>query len=301
MFYYNAHGLNICSELYFPELIEEDPGNKFDVSIKFGFDYFPNQNINKLNFNNFIEVSLNSNRITLFWKEECACTIINGKKILINPTHNIGEDLIRLIILGHVLAIILHLKGRLILHANAVNINNGAVIFLGSSGKGKSTTSLALHKKGYNLLSDDILSIKIDKDNQPIVFPSFPRIKLWPEVIENLNENPYSMPKLHLDTEKRSYFIEDNFLDIPIPLKSIYLIKDSNKVGINQIKSQKALMEIVKSSYCYPIFDNDKVSENLNQCAKILKKVPVKVLKIKKSFANIPKIVEIVEKDININ
>jgi hypothetical protein len=60
-------------------------------------------------------------------------------------------------------------------------------------------------------------------------------------------------------------------------------------------------MEIVKSSYCYPIFDNDKVSENLNQCAKILKKVPVKVLKIKKSFANIPKIVEIVEKDININ
>ena len=58
------------------------------------------------------------------------------------------------------MGILLHQRGRMVLHASAVNINDGAVAFMGHNGAGKSTTTFSFMASGYPLVADDILSLE---------------------------------------------------------------------------------------------------------------------------------------------
>ena len=107
----------------------------------------------------------------LIWNDIEICEITHGKKITVNPLTGIEENFLRVLILGPAFGILLHQRGRLVLHASTVNINGGAVAFMGFNGGGKSTTTAALNNKGYPLVCDDISSVEFDENGTPVVFP----------------------------------------------------------------------------------------------------------------------------------
>ncbi len=106
------------------------------------------------------------------------------------------------------MGIILHQRGFLVLHGSAVQMDDGAVAFLGRCGDGKSTITAALNNKGYSIISDDVLPVKLDENNIPLLFPSFPTIKLYNDVIEYLNEDYRNYDKIHPEIEKYLYKTE---------------------------------------------------------------------------------------------
>jgi len=69
------------------------------------------------------------------------------------------------------------------LHCTAVVVNGGAVGFLGDCGYGKSSLAAAFLQAGYPLLTDDLLVLK-EEGRHFLAYPSFPRIKLFPEMAE---------------------------------------------------------------------------------------------------------------------
>lgn len=300
---YYAHGLNIKSELFFPEFPIKET-SKVDVLIRFGKINLSNnissKNIREVYLSKLTKVKItSSNLIYLFWND-IEIFIINNNEIIINPKTGLNLNFLKFLLFGYVFAILLHLRGRLVLHANAINMNNTAIVISGVSGIGKSTISFAFHQKGYKLLCDDVLSIKIGKKCQT-VYPGFPRIKLWPDVIQNFEEDPGMIPKIHNKTSKRFYNISGNFSDIEKQIKTIYFIKETGNIGIEKIKPQKAIIELIKGSYCFKLLNKSELSENLRQCSAIVNKVPVKILEIEKSYKNLNKLVEIIEKDIQNN
>lgn len=300
MYFYFAHGLKIASEVRFPEF-SKILGNESeaDLIIRFGSINPPKLKKDFKEFTCGITIKARViNNITYIYRHDLKLFAIKeGKEIIINPSSGLEDNFLRLHILGNAIPIALHQRRRLILHANAVNVEGGAVVFLGSSGIGKSTISLALHDKGYCLISDDVLSIEV-KDYNITIFPSFPRIKLWPDVItEYINENPELAPQLFSNTDKRSYMVKTDF-DLPLPLKAIYIMELANNTNIENINSEDSVMGLIKNSYLYGFFENDDVAQNLRDCAKIVNHIPVKKLRIQHSFDNIPQIVKIVEKDI---
>lgn len=76
-------------------------------------------------------------------------------------------------------------------HAGAVADHEGAQIFLGESGTGKSTLSAALAHKGDDLLSDDVTLVTLGDDGSPIAW------KFQPEAA--LNKDSYELASLHND------------------------------------------------------------------------------------------------------
>lgn len=60
---------------------------------------------------------------------------------------------------GALLAVHLMLRGHLVLHASAVQLNGHAVAFVGASGMGKSTLAAALCGHGCGLVADDVLRV----------------------------------------------------------------------------------------------------------------------------------------------
>jgi hypothetical protein len=72
-------------------------------------------------------------------------------------------------VLGSAFGILLHQRGHLVLHASAIAVGSGAVIFCGPSGAGKSTLAAALLRQGYPFIADDVCHIGFD-GARPIVF-----------------------------------------------------------------------------------------------------------------------------------
>ncbi|MDX8394562.1 MAG: hypothetical protein R8K21_08285, partial [Mariprofundales bacterium] len=76
--------------------------------------------------------------------------ISNGNSITVESAKNSDPQSIRLFLLGSCLGAILHQRGMLILHANAIRFDDGCVLFAGTSGQGKSTLAAAFHHRGHD-------------------------------------------------------------------------------------------------------------------------------------------------------
>ncbi len=171
MYYYQAFGLAIRSELQLPELIEGSAG-KYDVDI-----LFPRPD-EAGTLDRFSETTL---RVTdgeaYFSYAGIGSFLIRaGNQILIDPAPGVDEGSLRLFLLGNVLGTLAFLRGFLVLHGSAVAIDGQGVAFLGHSGEGKSTMAAAFSDK-YPLIADDVLVIRTD-EAVPLICPAFPHLKL---------------------------------------------------------------------------------------------------------------------------
>lgn len=92
--------------------------------------------------------------------------------------------------LGPVLAIALHLRGAVLLHASSAVMRGRAVLFAGPSGSGKSATAATLHRFGYDVLSDDLTEINDAFE----ALPSVAAIRLWPDVLQALHGSANAFP-----------------------------------------------------------------------------------------------------------
>src|SRR5690348_3849734 len=174
LFSYTAYGLGIHSFMPLPELIPEE--NEADVVFQLGNVSEPNPHT----IDEMHKFKAGSNKA--YYSMEGAGSFVaqEGQAVIFDPAIDADEHVVRLCLLGPALALILHQRQHLVLHASAVACNDAAILFLGGHGWGKSTLAAALHFRGYNLLTDDITPIKMDCD-LPKVLPGFPQCKLWPD------------------------------------------------------------------------------------------------------------------------
>lgn len=70
------------------------------------------------------------------------------------------EGVVPVMLAGHVLATLLLLRGELVFHASAVEVDDRAVAFVGNSGGGKSTLAAIACRQGARLVSDDVLRVE---------------------------------------------------------------------------------------------------------------------------------------------
>jgi hypothetical protein len=68
------------------------------------------------------------------------------------------------------LCVLLALRGDLVLHASAVEVDGRATLFCGPTQRGKSTLARALGEAGFRLLGEDGIAIELGGD-EPIAFP----------------------------------------------------------------------------------------------------------------------------------
>ena len=162
-----AHGLTIESEINFPELpkisanLEDTTGNHHNINpaitIKYGpVDYSSKKVWDQGVFRIASNYILTKDSVFLIWNDIDICEI-KPEKIIVNPYTGIEENFVRSLILGPAIGIILHLRGRLVLHASTIKINDVGVAFMGHNGAGKSTTTISFMKKGYPLERDPIV------------------------------------------------------------------------------------------------------------------------------------------------
>jgi hypothetical protein len=263
---YVAYGLGIHSAFPLPELVSQE--RTADIVVQLG----------KVDCSR-LEAVTNHHA---FWAEKdeacyffCyagAFLVRSGCEILVDPVPGAEEGAIRLALLGPALALALLQRGRCILHASAVSIAGRTTAFLGGNGWGKSTIAAALHACGHDMVTDDVMAIDMDTDC-PLVIPSFPQFKLWPDASTALGQTPETLPFLLSGIDKRARRIEEGFAQVPLPLECIYVLARGEALEVTPLQPQEALQELIRHSYGTrfgPRFFNViDMQAHFSQCARL--------------------------------
>ena len=222
----------------------------------------------------------------------------NGCEIIVETEPEVDERIIRLYLLNVCLAVILHQRGFLTLHAGAVAINNSVVAFLGFSGEGKSTITAALHNRGYALVSDDVVAIEMSNPQCPWVFSGFGQLKLFPEVALSLGHDALAMPLLHPELKKVSHRVAEQFGQTPLRLATLYILADGDELGIETLKPQEALVELLRHSYAIRLADLVDPSTHFRRCAALIPSVRIARLTRPRDLSQLAAVAALVEQDI---
>lgn len=298
--YYNAYNLGIRSALPLPEL-QASAEAVADVSIRFGHLSWAPPSEATESEDLYAEVSVHGAHF--FWKQLGKFLVRGGREIIIDPRPGVENHLLRLPVLGTLLAVLLHQRGFFVLHASAIAIDGQAVIFVGNKGRGKSTMAAALYGRGHQLLSDDIVALSVDHQGLPVVLPGFPHFKLYPEaVISCLGDDPNRLPEIAEGFEKRARRVSERFAEKAVPLNSIYALGGGPVSKLKLLGSQDAVLLLIANSYMArfgkQILHGAEASEHLRKCSTITTQVLSYKLERPHAMALLPLIAGLVEENI---
>lgn len=296
MYCYNAYGLGIRSALPLPELLVTAE-IETDVVIQLGkvrAQFLP-ETIPKEGY-----CHLTAQFAYFMWARIGTFLVKDGKEIIVEPFPGVEERLIRLPLLGTVLAVLLYQRGLLVLHASAVAINSGVVAFLGEKGQGKSTMAASLYKRGHHLMADDVVAVDLSDPSSPLVLSGFPQFKLWPEAVAStLGDDPETLPQLASGYEKRARRATDRFSHKPLPLRYICVLSEGLAPALKPLQPQAAILQLIANSYVArfgnQLLQGAGASAHLRQCASIVKSLPVYCLERPRSLLLLPAIAQLVE------
>ncbi len=292
MYHYLLHGINIQSEIKLSQLSLVQ-STSYDAEIRLSdFDPFKDEALKEgINFR------VTENAVFLFWKDIGSIKIKDGTEILINPEKNQKIDIILPFILGPALAVLLHQRKKVILHASAVEMNGEAVAFMGDTGFGKSTTAMILQRKGHPMVSDDILSVNLTRREYPTVNPGTPVIKLRYDVTELLKEEEHIGKIFYENPIKKFYQIKDWTNKKTLRLKSIYILKNEDEINLETYNGHEAFLALIANSFLIRLFNKQEKLDNFRQCHKIIEKVPIKLLSTGKDLENLDNLADIIIKE----
>jgi hypothetical protein len=268
LFYYTGYGLGICSNLELPELLGGD--RTVDIGI-----FTAHAKSIKLIPPASTSTYVSSREAWLIFKDIGTVLVRNGNEILIETIPGADPKVIRLCILGPALAILLHQREFLVLHASSIEIRTGAIAFLGWSGWGKSTIAGAMHDRGFAVVADDFIAISTASKTNLIVSPGFPRLKLWPDAAIALGRDLGTLPRLHSHADKREVLTRGGFVRTPLALRKLYVLADAPDLTISPLTPQQSVAELIRHTYGVTLLRNMRSSDHLKQYAIVVDSIPI--------------------------
>jgi hypothetical protein len=179
-------------------------------------------------------------------------------------------------LLGPVLGFVLRRRSVTPLHASTVSINGAAVVLCGMAGVGKSTTAAAFALRGTPVLCEDISALA-ETNGRFWVLPGYPRICLWPDVIEKLFGSAAALPRLTPAWEK-CYLPLDGalaqFEAKPRPLLAVYFlmsrVADASAPQIDEIEPREAVLELVQNTYMNAVLTRKQRAEEFDLLGRLV-------------------------------
>jgi hypothetical protein len=223
--------------------------------------------------------------------------VFDGSNVRYMPVEGADEQSVRLFILGTCIGVIMHQRGQLVIHGNAVRVGDECVIFAGASGRGKSTLAAAFYQRGYELLTDDVAVI----NDRLEVVPSYPQIKIWQDTADKLGIDTTKLQRIRLQVNKYAFPLVSGFCSSPLPVRGLYILNTHNESRFNfePITGTDKFNPLKNNTYRYgPIEGLGLKAKHLSLCAQLANHIDVTRITRPKSGFAIGKLVDLIEKDL---
>ena len=289
MYPYAIYGLDISSEV---RLLGVAPGGAAqDVVIRRGEVQLPSlqRGLSGILFH------VEQDTVFFRWERVGSFRIRGGREVVVTPDPQVDDLVLQRFMLGPVLAAVLHQRRRLILHASAVALPMGAVAFLGESGSGKSTLAAHFHARGCPLIADDIVAIQVEQETH-LVYPGVPEIRLWPDSVSALGEDPDDFPTELPGSAKRVWTVDDKIS--PQPLARVYLFEEGDRHEILPVPPAEAAIALVRYTYGVRLLLTIDPVAHFHHCMAIARTVPTCRLRRHLALERLPELLTLIEDDL---
>jgi hypothetical protein len=248
-FKYRGFGLNIRSEIGFPELFPADfEQEDILIRIKTIEDHWfesidPDRGCQQVERD--------------FFRLQVPCVgryfVRQGMELQMESSPDSDPSAFRMYALTHAMSACLVQRGLTLLHASGILVKGSVVLFAGESGAGKSTMISKFNRRGYAIFSDDVcvMDDKSAEDGQMIVSASYPLIKLNPAGLTRDFPNADSW-RLWPDSEKHGIGFHRTFEQGRYPLAAVFVLRAepaSTQTEIVPLHGVDAFRQIVDSIY----------------------------------------------------
>jgi hypothetical protein len=172
---------------------------------------------------------------------------------------------------------ILHQRGLLTLHANAVVVDGRAIGFMGHPGAGKSTLAAWFHDRGFDVLADDVCVVTIGADGRPLAHPGIPRLRLWREALEAGGRDAAAYERSFDDMDKYTVPTDLERVLPAVPLSHLYLLeKAEDAPSVDRLEGAAAVEAMIANTYrgAY-VRLMGRTRQHMLACAQLARKVPV--------------------------
>jgi HPr serine kinase-like protein len=266
---YRAFGLGIASALPLPELLAGD--GRADVEIHRSAPLERNSLAPQATAATMVA----PNEWRLTYDDVGVVTVRDGRTIELAPLRGVSPRIVRLTLLGPAMAVLLHQRGFLVLHASVVEMAGRAVAFLGESGAGKSTLAAALHARGHRLVADDVAAVRIGPEGGPEVYSGFPQLKLWPDALTALGRDAAPLKRVEPGLEKRAHRLHDGFAERAVlPLAQLHVVEEGPAVELIRLRPREAFLALVTHAYGIQRLDGVSGAEQFHARSEIVERVP---------------------------
>jgi len=188
-------------------------------------------------------------------------------------------------LLGPVLGVVLRLREVVPLHASAVSIGDHAVALAGPAGAGKSTTAAAFARRGYRVISDDLVALR--EGASGFVVPSgYPRVNLWAESVQGVLGENGTLPLISPSWGK--YFMPldpaTQFETRSLPLGGIYVL-ERGETGprapiVEQLTGTDSFVAVLRNTYMNHLPDGEKRRREFGLLGRVVTQVPIRRVRI---------------------
>lgn len=194
-------------------------------------------------------------------------------------------------------------EGMFVLHAGAVCVGSQAILFMGESGRGKSTLVASFHAVGVDLIGDDALVVSLSGSNHEVqaVYPS---LRLFRDSIEAIMHTDVKTSAVTDLSSKRR-------IDIPLSLRTpaaplrvaalFTIAEPANDAGIRirRLSIAETCMAAIENSFSLDPSDVTRAQDQLALASALARQVPAFELSYPRDFARLPDVRNLILKHVS--
>jgi hypothetical protein len=222
----------------------------------------------------------------------------DGRHIACRSLSDTSWEVFQTYLLGQVLSYALIKQGVEPLHATVMVVDDKAVGLIGDCGYGKSSLAGAFIKAGHPLLTDDLLVFKEDGQDF-LAYPSFPRIKLFPEVARLFLGDQVAGTPMNPLTHKLIIALRpDQSYQNLAPLKAIFVLRPpaqrsrAKRVTIRSMPKGRAFFALTANTFNAKVIDPERLKRLFTWAAKLAATIPIRSLSYPQDLARLPEVVQ---------
>ncbi len=222
-----------------------------------------------------------------------------GGAIRYRPEPGCGSDTLRHLLLDQVLPRVLAQRGRLVLHAGAVEAEGSAIACVGASGSGKSTLVAALHAAGRALIADDGLVVEA-RGHECTALGLYPGLRLWPASIAALPLRIGPGTPVSPGSPKRRLTVRGPGVPRPHPLAALLVLAPTAAAAHDEaprllpLPRREACIELIRASFQLDLQGSEPAARLLEEVAGVARLVPAFSLTYPHDFSRLPQVCDLV-------